>query len=405
MLRVKGKIGQGYARFGGATLRNPGMAMIDRQAGLRTNGAGPVLMPTLLMPTLLLLAGVAQPALAEAPVHSAACSGPAAYLAAGQMETLPPGKIQRFAVDLGDIERIEFELTGSAAQADDAPIEICDMAGAALAFETSTNAGGALIVRFTAPAAGRYTLVASALPTARRLTLRTTRAPYGDAAPLIVGHTVFARLAPQMPRAWAFEGKAGQWVRISATSQTDTAIHLVGPAADGKSAVLGEDDDSEGLNPLIQRKLHIDGTYVVEVQSLGEESDDITLDVRELPAPPPQAAPVPLRAGADIHGQLTSIADRALYDVTMRSGQTYKIAASAPFDLALDLGLADPLEPASGALASGISVQRTVDQTRSGGEVAAFTAASNGHVLLRVRGLGINEGGEDYSLTLTETGR
>jgi hypothetical protein len=98
---------------------------------------------------------------------------------------------------------------------------------------------------------------------------------------------VFARLAPQMPRAWSFEGKAGQWVRIAASSQTDTAIHLVGPAADGKSALLGEDDDSEGLNPLIQRKLHVDGTYIVEVQSLGEEPDDITLDVRELPAPPP----------------------------------------------------------------------------------------------------------------------
>ncbi|MFM9937280.1 MAG: hypothetical protein ACKVOL_13900 [Novosphingobium sp.] len=357
------------------------------------------------MLALLMLAGMALPALAEVPVHSAACSGPAAYLAVGQTETLPPGKLLRFAVDLGDIERIELEIAGSAANAADGSIEICDMAGAALAVETAANAGGAVIVRFTAPAAGRYTLVAPAAPAARRLTLRTTRAPYGDAAPLIMGHTVFARLAPQMPRAWAFEGKAGQWVRISATSQTDTAIHLVGPAADGRSTVLGEDDDSEGLNPLIQRKLHVDGTYVVEVQSLGEESDDITLDVRELPAPPPQAPPAPLRAGAELHGQLASVADRALYDIAVRSGQTYKITASALFDLALDLGLADPFEPSSGALASGISVQRTVDLTRSGGEVAAFTAATDGHVLLRVRGLGINEGGEDYSLTLTETGR
>jgi len=43
--------------------------------------------------------------------------------------------------------------------------------------------------------------------------------------------------------------------------------------------------------------------------------------------------------------------------------------------------------------------------SRGGGEVAAFTAAADGHVLLRVRGLGINEGGEDFALTLTETGR
>jgi len=354
----------------------------------------------------LALAALAAPASAQSPGRSAACLGPAAYLAAGQSQSLPSGVLQRFALDLGDVERIEIVLTGSAAPAAEAPVEVCDMAGASLAVDAAPNADGTgITVRFTAPAAGRYTLVADAAPGPRTLTLRTTRAPFGDAAPLNMGHTVFARLAPQMPRAWSFEGKAGQWVRIAASSQTDTAIHLVGPAADGKSALLGEDDDSEGLNPLIQRKLHVDGTYIVEVQSLGEEPDDITLDVRELPAPPPPAPPVSLRAGIPLQSTLTSIADRRLYDIAVRTGRSYKVEASAAFDLALDVGLADPIEPASGALASGISVQRTIDITHSGGEVAAFTAAADGHVLLRVRGLGINEGGEDYSLTLTETGR
>jgi len=357
----------------------------------------------------LLLAGTGFPALAQRTVSNADCTGPAAYLAPGQTQSLAADTLQRFAVDLGDIERIEIALTGVASgTASDpaaAPLEICDLAGAALAAEMAANGRNGLAVRFTAPAAGRYVIAVPAAPSPRTLTLRTMRAPYGDAAPLVMGQTVFARLAPQMPRAWSFEGKAGQWVRIAAASQTDTVIHLVGPASDGKPTLLGEDDDSEGLNPLIQRKLHVDGTYVVEVQSLGEESDDITLEVRELPAPPPPAPPVALRAGTPTRGTLVSIADRALYDIAVRAGRTYKVEASADFDLALDVGLADPLEPATGALASGISVQRTVDVTRSGGEVAAFTAAADGHMLLRVRGLGINEGGEDYSLTLSETGR
>jgi hypothetical protein len=380
------------------------MAMKQYGADPRTMAAE-LALALLLASFALLPGGLAAPASAQPPGRSTACFGPAAYLAAGQTQTLTPGTLQRFAVDLGDVERIEIVLTGAATSAAEAPIEVCDIGGAALATETASRTGNDLIMRFTAPAAGRYTLVAAAHPWPRTLTLRTTRAPYGDAAPLIMGQTVFARLAPQMPRAWAFEGKAGQWVRIAAASQTDTAIHLVGPAADGKSAVLGEDDDSEGLNPLIQRKLHVDGTYVVEVQSLGEESDDITLDVRELPAPPPPAPPVSLRPGGEARRTLASIADRALYDVAVRTGRTYKVEASAAFDLALDVGLADPIEPASGALASGISVQRTVDVTRSGGEVAAFTAAADGHVLLRVRGLGINEGGEEFSLILTESGR
>ncbi len=364
--------------------------MKHRGAGLGATAAG----------LALVLAGPAQ-----AQSRSAACIGPAAYLAAGQTQTLTPGTLQRFAIDLGEVERIEITLAGSLTGGDEAPVEVCDMAGAALAVETAPLAGGGRLVRFTAPAAGRYTIAANAAPGPRTLTLRTMRAPYGDAEPLILGHTVFARLAPQVPRAWAFEGKAGQWVRIAAASQTDTTMHLVGPAADGKPALLGEDDDSEGLNPLIQRKLHVEGTYIVEIQSLGEEADDITLEVRELPAPPAPVPPAALRPGAPAHGTLTSVADSALYDISVRAGRSYQVEASAAFDLALDVGLADPLEPASGALASGISVQRTVDVSRGGGEVAAFTAAADGHVLLRVRGLGINEGGGDFSLTLTESGR
>jgi hypothetical protein len=285
------------------------------------------------------------------------------------------------------------------------PLEVCDVAGAALAAEIQANPKGGLIVRFAAPAAGRYTLAAAAATGERQLTLRTLRAPYGDAVPLILGHTVFARLSPQVPRAWSFEGKAGQWVRIAATSETDTALHLIGPAADGQTALLGEDDDSEGLNPLIQRKLHVDGVYIVEVQSLGEESDDMTLEVRELPAPPQPGPPIALPPGETRRSRLGSIAERVLYDITVRAGHVYKLEASASFDLVLDLGLADPIEPANGALASGISVQRTIDNTRAGGEIAAFTAAADGHVLVRVRGLGIDEDGEDFSLTLTDSGR
>lgn len=367
-----------------------------RRAILNTSGAV----------SAALLAALGNPAQGQPASRSAACYGPAMVLAPGQTQPLPSGTPGRFAIDLGDIERMEVEISGGQANAGaGALLEVCDLAGAALAAETAASPGGGLVVRFTAPAAGRYIIVAPAAPGSRTLRLRTAHTPFTGASPLIIGHTVFARLAPQMPRAWSFEGKAGQWVRIAAASRSDTSLRLVGPAAEGKSSVLGEDDDSEGLNPLIQRKLHVSGTYIVEVQSLGEESDDITLEVRDLPAPPPPGPPAALRPGAEARGTLASLADRDLYDIAVRSGHTYRIAASAHFDLALDLGLADPLEPANGALASGISVQRTADNTRSGGEVAAFTAAADGHVLIRVRGLGIADGGEDYTVTLSETGR
>jgi len=125
--------------------------------------------------------------------------------------------------------------------------------------------------------------------------------------------------------------------------------------------------------------------------------------VREVTAAPPPA-PVTALASGTLKGTLPAEAEALLYDIAVRAGRSYQVSASAPFDLALDLGLADPLEPAGGQPATGISVLRTIDTPRSGAEVASFTAASDGHVLLRVRGLGVYDGGEDFTLTMTESG-
>ena len=86
--------------------------MKHRGAGLGATAAG----------LALVLAGPAQ-----AQSRSAACIGPAAYLAAGQTQTLTPGTLQRFAIDLGEVERIEITLAGSLTGGDEATLEVCDM--------------------------------------------------------------------------------------------------------------------------------------------------------------------------------------------------------------------------------------------------------------------------------------
>jgi hypothetical protein len=347
----------------------------------------------------LLLAATGTAACAQGLPHSADCTRPTAMLERAAPLQLPAETPGSFAMELEEIERIEIDLSRAAASAGESapPPEICDPAGVPMAGEIVPGPDGLVTLRFIAPAAGRYVLAVPAAPEPRAITLRVPASPPAAAATLVIGRTVFARLAPRMVRAWSFEGKAGQWVRMTVSSDAGAALRLIGPSG-------AATEPAEGRTPQIQHKLPADGLYAAEVQSLGDAADEITLDVRELTTQPPPAPSTALRPGTPLQAKLGAEADAVLYEVAVRGGQSYAVTASAPFDLALDLGLADPLEPAGGQPATGINVLRTVDTVRSGEEQATFTAASDGQVLLRVRGLGVYDGGEDFTLMLTETG-
>jgi hypothetical protein len=344
----------------------------------------------------LLVAALSPAARAQGQTRSADCTRPTAMLERGAAQQLPAETPGSFAMELEEIERIEIELSGAAGESAPPP-EICDPAGVPIAGELVPGPDGLVTLRFIAPAAGRYVLAVSAAPAPRTIALRALASPAAEAAPLVIGRTVFARLAPGVARAWSFEGRAGQSVRISLGSEMGAALRLIGPSgADSEAA--------EGRTPQIERKLPADGLYKLEVQPLGETADEITLDVRELTALPPPRPSATLRPGTPLRARLGAEADAVLFEIAVHAGQSYAVTASAPFDLALDLGLADPLEPAGGQPATGITIVRAVDTAHSGEEQATFTAASDGRVLLRVRGLGVYEGGEDFTLTLTETG-
>jgi hypothetical protein len=344
---------------------------------------------------------------------SADCARPTATLARDETQPLPAGMPGSFAMELDEIERIELDLAAGAPMPGPAPaaaLEICDPAGVPIAGEPVPGPDGHVILQFTAPAAGRYVVAVAAGDAPRSLALRVPQGPAADATPLTFGRPVFAHLVPRARRLWSFEGKAGQWVRIAATSDGGAALRLALPegaaAPDPRSAGEGESfggESSEGREPQITRKLPVDGVYRIEVRALGDAPDDLTLDVRELAFPPPPAASADLHPGTALRGTMSAEGDARLYDIALQAGRSYEVEAAATFDLALDIGLADPLEPAGGTPASGISVLRTADASRSGSEIIAFSAASDGHVVLRVRGLGVFEGGEDYTLMLRES--
>lgn len=345
-----------------------------------------------------------------APVPVCAAGGAVQAILPGQPTAVEPRSPRRLQLDLAEAEEVAITLTPASPDAQ--AVELCDEAGVALAMlPGQPPVAGTLTARFAAPTAGRFTLVVGPTAVARTITVRTPDAPaiVHDAVPIVFGANASARIVKNTPRTWAFTARAGQWARITANSTSDTALHLAGPAPGGGIAQLGDDDDSIGQDPLIQRKLPITGTYYIRVESLADEPDDALLQLREVPAPPPLPAPLAIAAGTTAAGRLANDAARVFYDLPVRAGRTYRATLSAPFAGALDIGLADPFEPAGTGPATGIAPRLSADigETgvgRSGKTMLAFTAASAGHVLLQIRSLGIGETDGGYTLSIIESG-
>ena len=92
---------------------------------------------------------------------------------------------------------------------------------------------------------------------------------------------------------FSFSGTAGQWVMLKSTSEKDTLLRLAGPDKVGEYAQIAENDDSDGLNPVLRRKLPLTGTYYVQVDSLSDESAEFELTINRTDAPKPPPPPAP----------------------------------------------------------------------------------------------------------------
>lgn len=342
-----------------------------------------------------------------APIPACARGGAAGAIALGQPIRVEAGTAPRFQIELAEAEEVAIVLQPAGPAPDATAIELCDEAGIALAMlPGQPPVPGIHTARFAAPTTGRFTLVVAPAAVARTLSASTPEAPaiVYDAVPIAFGANASARIIKDSPRTWSFTGKAGQWVRITANSDSDTALHLAGPAPGGGIAQLGDDDDSIGLDPLIQRKLPISGTYYIRVESLADEPDDVLLQLREVAAPAPPPVPIAIAPGATVTGKLANDAARAFYDLPVSAGRTYRVTLATTFSGALDIGLADPFEPTGTGPATGIAPRLTTDVGAPGKAMLAFTAASAGHVLIQIRSLGIGETDGGYTLSINESG-
>jgi hypothetical protein len=374
---------------------------------------------------------------AAAQAQSAGCApAGASQVSVGTVAAVAPGAARSFTLSLASGEGVIVDLASltpkaeSSQEGDDhdhehdspAPVparslKLCDASGKLLApqagevFEkggsvTSTEDGERL--RFLAPAAGQYVVTVAADAAPRELLIR--RRDVGTAQSPVISAVLDAQqkgiVSSKAPMVFSFSGAAGQWVELKSTSERDTLLRLAGPDRAGNYSVLGENDDSDGLNPLLRRKLTVAGTYFVQVDSLSDEPGEFTLAMKKIAPPPPPAPPVPLRVGATVGGKLASQEDAKLYSLALVAGHAYRLDLTAPYDGVVAIGTNNPIESDDGNTGpdAGFAEIKSQDSGTSGTEKLTFTARANGTVLVRVKSFGIGESDGGYTLTATDLG-
>lgn len=382
---------------------------------------------------ILLLSAALAP-LAQAAAAPLPCkAGDAQPLEIGKIAEVPPGGVRSFTVSLGagdgiiaDLDRITAAPGGAGDDDDEhgagdgAPaarsLALCNAAGERLAplagevFEkggsiSRTDEGERL--RFLAQSSGRYVITVAAADAPRELLVR--RRPGGTgtapvlAAALDAEQTGIASSAA--PMTFSFTSPAGQWVELKSTSEKDTLLRLAGPDRAGEYSVLAENDDSDGLNPVIRRKLPVAGTYYVQVDSLADEPGEFQLSLKKIAAPKPPPPPAALRLGTTTAGRLADGDDVKLYTLSVAAGRSYRLELNAAYDGVVGIGLANPIEADGGdAKDAGFSEVKSQDAGVTGIERLNFTARTSGQLLVRVKSFGIGETDGSYTLTATDLG-
>ncbi len=384
--------------------------------------------------TALLLAAAALAPLAQAQAATCPSAG-AGALTVGTVADVASGAARSFTLDLAANEGVIVDLVGlkpapAASGGDDhehgagpasaatpRALKLCDASGAVLApqpgevFEkggsvSATGEGERL--RFVAPRAGRYLVAVAAGEEPREILVRRRKVG-ANTAPVVSAQldaTQKGITASTAPMVFSFTGAAGQWVLLKSTSEKDTVLRLAGPDRAGDYAVLAENDDSDGLNPVIRRKLPVAGTYYLQVDSLSEEPGEFELSLKRTTAPVPPPPPAALRLGAPVSARLTGGDDIKLYTLAVIAGHSYRLDLTAPYDGVVGIGLPNPVEPDDGGDKpdAGYADIKSQDSGTTGAEKLTFTARSSGQLLVRIKSFGIGETDGAYTLTATDLG-
>lgn len=371
------------------------------------------------------LAASALAPLAAVQAQTRACPEASKALVVGSVAPVAPAAARSFSVDLKAGQGVIVDLASLAPAAakpegegDAAPklraLSICDAAGKLLAPEPGEvfEKGGSVSytpdgerLRFVAPVAGRYVIGVAAGDAPREIFARNRDLGTTSSGVFAVrlGSEQEGIVSSANPQTFSFAGTAGQWVELKSTSESDTVLNLAGPARDGSYAVIAKNDDSDGLNPLIRRRLSANGTYYLQVDSLASDAAAFILSLKKIATPPPPAPPAALSVGMNVNGTLASGNEVKLYTLPVIAGNSYRLTLSAPYDAVIAIGLPNPIEAEDGD-DNGFSEIKSQDSGTSGTEKLDFTARSTGQLLVRVKSFGTMEGEGGFTLAVTNTG-
>ena len=379
----------------------------------------------------LLLSGAA---LAASPALAATCpAGGASNLGVGTVTPLVGTGAQSFAVTLGAGEGVIVDLSpvgavaATATSGDDADssetapprtLALCDAAGSVVAPAASDvfDKGGSYSrsddgerLKFVAPAAGRYIIGVAAGQGAREVLVRRRDLGMAQAAAPALAYGergVEGRVSKTRQLLYSFAGTAGQWFEIKSVSEKDTLLNLAGPNRAGEYEVLATNDDSDGLNPVIRRKLPVTGTYFLQVDSLSEEEDTTRVTLARTAAPPPPPLPLALRAGATVTAKLDNADDVRFYALPVVAGHSYRIDLTATYDAIVKIGVPNPVVPDDGeaGVKASFSELKSQDTGTRGTEKLPFTASANGTVMVYVGSFGIGDSDGTYTLSAVDLG-
>jgi len=352
-------------------------------------------------------------------------------LAVGTVSEIDSGPARSYSLSLNAGESVIIDLArlsaasvaadgdaqdGSAANA--RSLALCDARGTLLAPQAGEvfEKGGSVSatedgerLRFVAPANGNYIVTVAGSDAPREILVRrrdsgTVQAPV---VPTALGRSVQGIVSSASPVIYSFTGSAGQWVELKVASEKDTVLRLAEADSQGNYAVVAENDDSDGLNPMLRRKLRTPRTYFVQVDALSDEPGDFALSLRRIAAPTPPPPPATLRPGAQVSARLADDSAVAFYTLPVTAGDSYRLELTAPYDSALAIGLPNPVESEDGSdeRDARFSEVKSEDANLTGTERLNFTARSTSNLLVRVRSFGLNDTDGSYTLIARDLGQ
>jgi hypothetical protein len=372
---------------------------------------------------LLLAAALAPLGVAQA--ASCPASG-AKSLSVGTVTSVESGGVRAYSIPLKAGEGVIVDLTSlTPAQAEEndgaatlpRSLALCDAGGTVLAPQPGEvfQKGGSLStieegerLRFVAPADGDYLVAVASADAPREILVRRRDAGVAQSPviPVALGRTTHGIVSSGAPIVYSFTGSAGQWVELRASSEKDTLLRLAAPDREGGYSVVAENDDSDGLNPVLRRKLRTAGTYYLQVDSLDDSPGDFELALQRINAPKPPPPPAALRPGAEVAARLEDSDAVALYALPVSAGHSYRLDLTAPYDGVVAIGLPNPVESDTGGEGAdaGFSEVKSQDANVTGTERLNFTARSTGTLLVRVKSFGLDDTDGSYTLTATDLG-